>query len=229
MRLLLVILVLLFFSRAASAQEKLVYDSSLLQVRSFSDSSLQVYKNDRNFQYERQVIEKPSLWDRFWRWFWNLYDEIMSTKTGQVTIKIIYWILGLGAIAFFVYKIMRMNRLSLFTSSETATAYKIESENIHAIPFDAAINEALQNGNYRLAVRLLYLQSLKTLADKEVINWQSNKTNTDYWREISNPSLQYSFKLITGIFEYGWYGSHAVTKEDFSEMKEEILKFQNQV
>src|SRR4051794_3501647 len=114
MRLLLIILVLISFSCAASAQEKFVYDSSSLQVRNFSDSSLEVYKNDRNFQYEKEVIEKPSLWGRFWRWFWNVYDDIMSTKAGQVTIKIIYWVLGLGAIAFFIYKIMRMNRLSLF-------------------------------------------------------------------------------------------------------------------
>ncbi|QEC66244.1 DUF4129 domain-containing protein [Panacibacter ginsenosidivorans] len=223
---------ILFFlcNQTVFAQQKLVYDSAAVEVRTFNDTSFQEYKSDADFQYENEVVETPSLWDRFWACVWKKYDEIMSTEAGRATMKFIFWLLGIGGLAFFVYKVARMNRLSLFaTEQQSLTAYKVESEDIHAIPFDTAINEALQQGNYRLAIRLSYLQNLKLLTDKELIDWHPNKTNTDYWLEIADTSLQRSFKSVTSIFEYAWYGSHSVTREDFETMKEELLQFKTQL
>lgn len=219
-----------FFVLSATAQQKVVYDSAVVKERSFSPSAFDKYKSDTDFQYEKEAIETPSLWDRFWMWFWNWYDEIMSTTAGRTTMNIIYWVLGISAIAFFVYRVMRMNKVALFANpSLSSSAYTVEDENIHAISFDAAIQEALQNGNYRLAVRLLYLQSLKILADKNLIAWLPNKTNADYLREINSTQLQQPFKTITHIFEYAWYGNLAVTGDDYTEMKEKFSQFQSQL
>ncbi|MEP6845039.1 MAG: DUF4129 domain-containing protein [Panacibacter sp.] len=212
------------------AQEKYVYDSSAVEARNFAQPSFDQYKSDPDFKYETEVVQTPSLWDRLWAWFWEKYADIMSTAAGRFTMKTIFCVVGIGGLAFFIYKITRMNRLSLFAANQQiSTAYKVESEDIHAIPFDTAINEALMQGNYRLAVRLSYLQNLKLLADKELIDWRLNKTNTDYWREISTPALQQSFKSVTDIFEYAWYGSHTVDRQDYEMMKDELQQFKNQL
>src|SRR4051794_10109769 len=225
----LFLIVILSFSFTAIAQKKAAYDSSKIVQRNFSSSSLNVYKNDKDFQYERETMQTETWWDRFWDWFWNKYDNIMSTESGRTTMKIIYWLLGAAAVAFFILKVSKMNRLNLFIASPRNNApYTIEEENIHAIPFDEAIQNALQNGNYRLAVRLLYLQNLKILADKNIIEWQPNKTNRDYLQELSHP-LQPSFKHITKVFEYAWYGHPSVAREDFAELKEDVSKFQKQL
>ena len=223
------VIFILSFAVIATAQKNLVYDSSKIEQRNFSSSSLNVYKNDKNFQYEKETIQGETWWDRFWDWFWNKYDDIMSTETGRTTMKIIYWFLGIAALAFFVLKVSKMNRLNLFSASpQSKTPYTIEEENIHAISFDEAIQNALQEGNYRLAIRLVYLQNLKMLTDKDLIEWQLNKTNKDYLRELI-PSLQQSFKHITDVFEYAWYGHFTVTKEDFATLKENVLEFQKQL
>ncbi|MEP7318149.1 MAG: DUF4129 domain-containing protein [Panacibacter sp.] len=219
-----------FFSFTILAQQKAVYDSMPVRQRSFSKSSLDTYSKNRDFQYEKETIEQPSLWDRFWMWVWNIYDSIMSTEGGRAAMKIFYWALALGAIAFFIFKVMRMNRMALFeATAKTGTAYSVEDENIHAISFESAIQQALQNGNYRLAIRYLYLQSLKILTDKNLIAWLPNKTNTDYLRELNKTGIQQPFRDITNIFEYAWYGNLTVTEEDFGGMQEEFLKFQKQV
>ena len=206
------------------------YDSSAVTQLHFSDSAFNAYNSDKEFQYETKVVETPSLWDRFWRWFWRLYGDIISSPAGRVTMNILYWALGIGAILFFVFKITRMNRLAMFAKDSVSNLpYDINSEDINAIPFDEAISEALKNGNYRLAIRLLYLQNLKILADRNLILWQPNKTNTDYWRELKNESLKQSFKNATNIFEYAWYGSHTVSSNDFSVMKDELTNFQNRL
>jgi len=225
----LFIILLITFSLLSTAQKKLAYDSSKIEQRNFSSSSLNVYKNDKNFQYEKETIQRETWWDRFWDWFWNKYDDIMSTETGRITMRIIYWILGIAALAFFVLKVSKMNRLNLFSASpQSKTPYTIEEENIHAISFDEAIQNALQEGNYRLAIRLVYLQNLKMLTDKDLIEWQLNKTNKDYLRELI-PSLQQPFKHITDVFEYAWYGHFTVTREDFTTLKENVLEFQKQL
>lgn len=225
----LFIILLITFSLVSAAQKKLVYDSSKIEQRNFSSSSLNVYKNDRDFQYEKETIQRETWWDRFWDWFWNKYEDIMSTERGRTTMRIIYWILGIAALAFFALKVSKMNRLNLFSASpQSKTPYTIEEENIHAISFDEAIQNALHEGNYRLAIRLLYLQNLKMLTDKNLIEWQLNKTNKDYLREMI-PSLQQAFKHITDVFEYAWYGHFTVTKEDFATLKENVLKFQKQL
>lgn len=230
MRLVLIILFIICSSALFAQLDSMTYDSSAVMQRSFSSASLDEYKKSKDFQYETKVVETPSLWDRFWNWFWGLVEDIMSTPEGQATLKVLYWVLGVGAIAFFIYKVIRMNRLAIFANeSKSAGAYKIDSEDIHAIPFDLAISEALQQGNYRLAVRLLYLQHLKLLADRNMIAWQPNKTNTDYWRELTNETLQQIFKSATNIFEYAWYGSHTVSKDDYTVMKEALMKFQNRL
>jgi hypothetical protein len=225
----LFIIFILSFSFVSIAQKKAAFDSSKIEPRNFSSSSLNIYKNDKDFRYEKETMQTETWWDRFWDWFWNKYDNIMSTESGRMTMKIIYWLLGFAAVAFFILRVSKMNRLNLFAASPHGKiSFTIEEENIHAIPFDEAIQNALQNSNYRLAVRLLYLQNLKTLTDKNLIKWQANKTNKDYLLEL-NPALQQSFKYITNVFEYAWYGHLTITREDFAALKEDVSTFQKQL
>jgi len=230
MRLVLIIMLLIFSSGLFGQADSLIYDSSATTLRNFSSASIEEYRKNKDFQYETKVVETPTLLDRFWAWFWRKYAEIMRTPAGRITMKILYWSLGIGAITFFIFKVVRMNRLAMFANdSSMSNAYKIDTEDIHTIAFDEAIDEALEKGNYRLAIRLLYLQNLKLLADRSMIVWQPNKTNTDYHRELSNENLQQAFKNATNIFEYAWYGSHTVLKDDYTVMKEELTKFKNRL
>jgi hypothetical protein len=229
------IILLVFTSCNLFAQKKvqkdsLHYDSSAISQLHFSDSAFNAYNNNKDFQYETKLVETPSLWDRFWAWFWKLIFDFLNSKVGEITTRIFYWAVGVGAVIFFVFKVTRMNRLAMFSKDSLgAIPYNIDSEDIHAIPFDEAINEALKNGDYRFAIRLLYLQNLKLLADKELILWQPNKTNTDYLRELTDDSTRQVFKNVTNIFEYAWYGSHAVSNHDYSIMKDELTNFQNRL
>lgn len=219
-----------FFGAALFAQQKAPYDSAAVETRSFKTESFDQYKTDTEFQYDRELVQTPTLWDRFWAWVWEKYAEIMSTEAGKTTMTFLLWAIALGLLAFFVYKIVNMNRYNLFSANPNAgMPYKVESEDIHAIQFDEAINEALIAGNYRLAIRLAYLQNLKLLADRSLIDWRPNKTNTDYWKELTAVALRPAFRSITNIFEYAWYGSHLVTREDFETMRSEIHQFKTQL
>ncbi len=226
-------LVIIFFGLIclkSDAQKKVAYDSSSVQQRNFSASSIDEYKDDRDYRYDAYVSPAPTLWERFWRWVWSKYAAIMSTAGGRITMRVFYIAFAVAAVTFFVFKVMKMNRVSLFgRSGDEKPGYTVEEENIHGISFGEAIEKAVREGNYRLAVRLLYLQNLKLLADRNLVAWRPDKTNYDYVRELDKKELKQPFTLLTHIFEYAWYGNSPVGKDDFTTLKEQFISFQHQL
>ncbi|HBY68162.1 MAG TPA: DUF4129 domain-containing protein, partial [Flavobacteriaceae bacterium] len=82
----------------------------------------------------------------------------------------------------------------------------IRSKNIREL-----IEKALQNKEYRLAVRYYYLLILKKLTDAELIDYEFDKTNTDYIAEITSDTVILPFKKATNLYDYIWYGNFTVT------------------
>ncbi len=227
MRYLLLIFFLLFAS-IIFAEKKLKYDStSTVEVRNIA---IDTYKQQEQFQYDK-ILEPPqSLWDRFWNWFWRKIGSILSTPGGSRTFYAFLIVFGVAAIAFLIWKITGMNRASMFgRSGDGKLKYTLGEDNIHNIDFNKAIDEAVAQGNYRLAIRLLYLQTLKLLSDKSIINWQIDKTNTMYVKEMQGHQQQQNFAQLTNTFDYSWYGTAAIDKETFAQANHSFKQFQQQV
>lgn len=205
-------------------------DSSKIAVRSFNAAELQEFKNDRDFRYNLSAEPSQSLWDKFWDWIWWKISEIMRTKRGRATVWTLLIAAGIAAITFFVVKVMGMNNGGLFSRDAKGTMpYTTGTEDINRISFDEAIKEAVNAGNFRMATRLLYLQCLKKLADKDYIQWHLNKTNSDYIKEVSGHSWQSLFKKLTYSFEYTWYGEMTLASDDFKNLQAQFQQFNNQL
>ena len=129
-------------------------------------------------------------------------------------------ILLLLLIVWFVYR----KRPELFMAShKNALSYTVEEDTIYGVDFPGGIAEALSRQNYREAVRLLYLQTLKQLSDAERIDWQLYKTPTQYINEVRLPA----FRQLTNHFLRVRYGNFEATEELFRVMQalqEEIGK-----
>jgi hypothetical protein len=120
----------------------------------------------------------------------------------------------------------------LFTSGRIVKGIAQEDitlENIHDIPYENAIRQAIQAKNYTLATRLMYLQSLKLLCDKNLVIWHENKTNWQYVFELKNEKLRNSFRTITHIFEYVQYGNMPLNEEKFTVVQESFREFKMNV
>ncbi len=218
--------ILLFCIHACPAQQRLQYDSSSVDTRNFSAEKINAYNNNSDFQYNRYKEPPRSVWDRFWSWFWNKIGELFSNADGANIFNIILVVLAVLATAFFIYKLTGMNRAGLFKrKGGDALAYSVTDEDIHSINFEAAINQAIENHDYRLAVRLLYLQSLKKLTDKNLINWQLNKTNIAYVQELAGRPYQFSFSNLTLQFESNWYGDMPIDAGAFEAVREQFNQF----
>lgn len=245
MRILLLV-VLLFFAEDLQARQAvkpvlskpkdsmlLKLDSSKTQVKQFDNETIQRYKSQKEFQYGDEESESLSWWDRFWRSFWNwinrLFGERQTSSGPSIWPKVLKYAtlaIGIGVIIFAVFKLIGVD-FNWFTgkSKTVEVPYDEHLENIHEISFDEEIANSLQNGNYRLTVRLLYLQTLKQLSDREIIDWLPNKTNSAYVQEMVGENGHEAFANLTYQFEYIWYGDFPVDKVSFAQIQQSFQQF----
>jgi hypothetical protein len=187
------------------------------------------YQNDSRFDYNSQLdLPDYSLLDMLSRWFNRLLNTIFSGKFEEhvtTPILIALVVIAVAAILYFLYK----KRPELFTRTKKTEVipYSVEEENIHEIDFSKEISSALENGNYRLATRLLYLQTLRVLSDNNLIDWQIHKTPTEYLYEVKNIEMKPKFRRLTNHFLEVRYGNYNATHELYltmNDIQSEIIK-----
>lgn len=213
----------------ASSGAKLNTDSSEVHIRSINEKKLREYSLDKEFNYnEDGGTVSPSWWERFWAWVWSWFKDAKSSVSASAGFwKYFFIALGVAAIIFMIVKLTGMDITTLFTgkSKVTEVPYTESLENIHEISFDEEIEKAIENHNFRLAVRLLYLKALKKLSDTGRIKWEPEKTNIAYVNELKHPVQKQLFSLLTYEFEYVWYGSFDVDNRAFEKIRASFTDF----
>ncbi|MEO6914419.1 MAG: DUF4129 domain-containing protein [Chitinophagaceae bacterium] len=205
-------------------------DSSAMTPRFFNAKIIKELKADSDFSYQTVAEPAISLWDRFWQAVWNIIRQIFETTSGD---KVMVWglrIFALAVIAFFIWQLTKMHRSGMFNASRSdKMAYSISSEDIHQIDFAKEIAEAVSAGNFRLAVRLLYLQTLKKLSDESLISWRIDKTNLSYLNEVKQENFYQSFRSLTMQFENNWYGHIPIAREEYEQVTREFESLNNKL
>lgn len=202
---------------------KTQYDSSTVNVRHFNNAAIDKYRNDPGFNYDEKAKAGLSWWKKLWLWFWELLDKLFSGKQSSSSapsfsfLPYIIMAVAIGLLVFVIVKMAGLNIANIFNRDpkNIAIPYSESLENIHQITFDEEIEKALNQRNYRLAIRLLYLSTLKQLNDANFIQWQVDKTNSAYVNELTDAERRQSFSVLTRQFEYVWYGDFPVDGPSF--------------
>jgi hypothetical protein len=187
--------------------------AAAIELRRPAPARLREIRSRREFQYV-EVKSEQSGWDLFWARVWHWLSELLATRSGKVVWEYGIYALLVVALVFVVLKLMQVDLTRAFGRAprRSSLPYDTSSEDIHALDFNALLSQAEAEGNYRLAVRLGYLFVLKQLTDQGLIQWQPDKTNHDYLRELTSGQLRPAFREVTRQFEYVWYGE----QEDLS-------------
>lgn len=229
MQRLLPILFFVCIETLAFAQKEAVNDTTTVMVRNFAPGEINTYRTDRDFQYERFTEPPRSVWDRFRDWCWQKVTQLFAAGSRSKTFRYLLIALTIAILVFSLLKMAGMTNAGLFgKDSKAGLPYSVLGEDIHAIPFDDAIRQAVEDRNFRYAVRLLYLQSLKYLADRSMITWQVNKTNEAYVHELAGNTLQPAFRSLTLQFENNWYGNRPIAENEFGQVQNQFKQFNQQ-
>jgi len=230
------LVVLLFLSSAFAAPKKTPLkvraDTSKIAIKHFNRKALDKYNGDEDFNYSGKSTGRPSLWEQFWNWVWYSIGKLFNRiPYGGPILKYVLIAACVVFLAYVIFKSLGIDPIGFFRgeAAKVNLPYSESLENIHGIDFDAEIEKAVAQHNFRLAVRLLYLKCLKQLSDKSLIQWQIDKTNSAYIAELASPQQKQIFGLLTRQFEYVWYGNFAINKQAFTDIDLLFQDFKKQL
>lgn len=194
---------------------------------------LRELRGQREFQYvEPATRAEQSAWSLFWARVWQTIMEWLNSRSYGHFWRWVFYALFLGAGVFVVLKLLQIDFTAMLGRAprRMPLAYDTAAENIHEVDFASRLAEAEAAGNWRLAVRLGYLQLLKTLSDRSFINWQPDKTNHAYLAELPpNGAIRADFREITRQFEFVWYGELTLSGPLYERVRASQRAFQKLV
>jgi hypothetical protein len=211
------------------------YDSLLFWQRTVPDSALKRMQGEKAFWYAngngvkgtrttqprrdvkngKQVVEEVPV-----------KEEISSPNP---VLQTVMWLIIIGSFAGAIVWYLASSNVGLFRKKDK----KIDSgeteempEDIFAINYQKEIDKAASQGNYRLAIRLMYLRLLKDFSEKNIIQYKQDRTNLDYLMQLHGTSYYNDFFLVTRHYEYSWYGEFNVSNEAYEIIKKEFSQLE---
>lgn len=205
-----------------TADEELIID-----VRLLSDDLLDKYKNDPEFDYDGGPNESDDWITKIRNWINQQLAILRTSKVYSTLLDYLYYGLMIAALILIIRGLIKAERRGLLFGKINSNEIKMieNEEDISQINFDELITAAIERKDYKLAVRYLFLKSLKLLSEKELIELRNNKTNHQYLSEIKNNRISNAFQIATSRFEWIWYGDFPVdekvmqsSQNDFNEL-----------
>ncbi|HEY9183992.1 MAG TPA: DUF4129 domain-containing protein [Salegentibacter sp.] len=238
-KLLPVISILLFFFGNVFPQEDSIDRAPInFQKPEFNKSLLQEWKNDKDFAYLEQETS-TGWWTQFKGWINKKFHAFIDWLFGsyepggilELFISILPYLLLLMVLSLVAWLFVKLNPVYATAPSgkESRVFFSEEEKIIKSKDISKLIKKAVSEGNYRLAIRYHYLDTLRKMDMHGIIDYSFDKTNQDYLAEIKVKKLQHQFKRITRIYEYSWYGEFQVNQENFSLAESAFSKIEEMI
>ncbi len=202
----------------------LLQDSSIVQ-RHVPDSLIKKMQEDDNFWYANAEIKEEAKPE---------YNGPRYTPLGQQQwFQTLLWLIIIGGFAAAIMWYLAGSNVGLFRKKnkalETTGDGEPATEDIFAINYQKEIDKAEASGNYRLAIRLMFLRLLKDMAGKNIIQYKQDRTNLDYLFQLHSTGYYNNFFRITRNYEYSWYGQFEVGEEAYRIVRNDFNQFDRQI
>lgn len=229
----------LFFLHAQDEETPLQLDTSSIEETLIVDESLmQEIKEKSEFNYER-TYNDVTWWDDFTRWLSQKWNQLMNALFGDIQpdsfiyflTQVLPYIIVIGVIIFIIWLFIKLNpgQNVLAKTEKNEIYFSNEEELIKTKDLAKLKAEALEKKNYRLAVRYWYLQTLQNLDRLELIEYEFEKTNSDYAEELKSKSFAESFKQTTNYYNFAWYGGFDVNEIQFQKINQLFNKLHERI
>ena len=200
-----------------------------VDTRHFDSIQLKVFSAQPDFDY-RIKPQRLSYFQRLLQWLSQKFDK--GGKNSSAFWKYVGIGLAVMAISLLIFQLAKIPAQGIWArkvSSLEGPEGVLSQEDVSAIAFDERITQALSQGNFRKALRLLFLESLSLLSASEAIDWKAYKTNQEYELELQGGPYADTFRKLRLTFEYVWYGDFPLDKERYEETARIFSEFREQM
>jgi hypothetical protein len=183
------------------------------------------YLADADYQY----ANNPEYWVK---------DKVQNNPGSSgfwnfLTNKVFQWFLFLLVIAVIIYGIILLAKENSFKwfSRRSAEPQLNEPDSILGGPidYDEAIRKYQAEGNYRFAIRYLYLRLLHFASEKNIISIRSAMTNTEIGQAFGKHPLASQFRYLATAYEYIFFGDFKVNEQIFDRLNAQFEMFQQKL
>lgn len=153
------------------------------------------------------------LWEAFQRLLGKVFG---SAAEGSIMSKILV-VLALGAFLYFIVRIaMQIKPRRKTARKRTVLGEEIEAGATPGDLFEAAMTAA-RAGDFRAAVRKLYISLLYELSERNLVEIEESATNREYLTRLARfEALMPPMRHMTDRFDLTWYGLFPTSQEEFS-------------
>jgi hypothetical protein len=188
--------------------------------RAISAPQWQQLTSDKAFSYKNDIENavpakryEPNILQKIVNAVFSLFNGRGGT--------LLLWLVVFFALVFISYMIFSSKNNFLFerrkkeVKSEGPPGEK--TEDIALTDWDALLHNAVQQNDVRQAIRYSYMRVLQLLQHNGLIRYRSDKTNYDYYSELTATNYKQPFKQLSRQYEYAWYGQYNLSAEAFND------------
>ena len=162
----------------------------------------------------------------------RLLDEQQRGVIYQPWFQIVLWVIIIGIFAAALVYFLVQNKIGIFSKDATSSSDEPGEEDhddIFNLSYTKLILNAEKEKDHRLAIRLMFLQTLKLLSDTNNIQYQPDYTDMHYLQQLNQSKYYKEFFNVMRSYEYVWYGKFAISPERYVSIKNDFLKLQRQI
>jgi hypothetical protein len=199
-------------------------------VNRLDQETLQAILSRPEFQYE---VREPTWWERIRErielWFLERLSQFSPNPvTGDWLAILIMISSGLVILGVLLYVLRRLR-------DDFATEVRLDlGDNPHLdnITADLALRRAQESsdvGDYRQAVRYLYLSTLLLLEERDLLRYDRTLTNREYLGRLTHrPDLATILRDVVDVFDRVWYGYQPLSEGEYGRFAERVQTLKRQ-
>jgi|HigsolmetaAR202D_1030399.scaffolds.fasta_scaffold00012_83 hypothetical protein len=178
-----------------------------------------------------QEPKEPSWFERLLTWLWqqleriNLPDPSPRTSAplamvGNAVVWIVAILIVLILVALIFYVASHVRREVV---RESKLKQEHEEQITSSVEAKSQASLSAQSGDYRTAVRYMYLAALLHLHERGLINYDRTLTNYEYLSRLQgNNELRKRLIPIIDTFDRVWYGALEIDDQSFEEYRKQV-------
>lgn len=139
-----------------------------------------------------------------------------ASRSGGLFSSVLLLILLIGALFLAAWMISHIKPPKRRSKKRVILGEEVEADATPRDLADAAIAAAAR-GDFRSAIRKLYVSLLYELADRQILELEDSATNHEYLAKVAGHLPVFTpMRYLTDRFDFVWYGMFPSSEEDFS-------------
>ncbi len=182
-------------------------------AREFDRESMEAFRHDPAFNYAQDYAPSDSWITLMMAYLLSSVAGLFNTLNAQWVFPLLFRILIILGIIIAVWLIVRMKYgKALSKNSRQFGNFPLSNFEQQDEDYQKLLKESLENKQYKLAVRYLFLSTLILLEQQKCLEITKWKAPYDYLKELPEEKKS-GFKMLTDLFENTWYGDYQPDNE----------------